>query len=159
MKLCLNLSSVILSPFCPGETRQSAWWRLQLEIFSALLLLSCGEFTVHWWIPLTKASDAEFEVFFDLRLNKRLSKQSRCRWFEMAVRSLWRHTNGLSPSNIHPRVQQHNLYFRVHFLYISLHHRRVFSADERRREHVMSLLLTRTVLMRSETIDKKQALK
>ena len=39
----------------------------------------CGEFTGHWWIPLTKASDAEFDVFFDLRLTKRLSKQSRLR--------------------------------------------------------------------------------
>ena len=25
------------------------------------------------WIPLTKASDAGFDIFFDLRLNKRLS--------------------------------------------------------------------------------------
>ena len=34
----------------------------------------CGEFTGHRWIPLTKASDAELWCFFDLRLNKRLSK-------------------------------------------------------------------------------------
>ena len=31
--------------------------------------------------------------FFDLRLNKRLSKQSRRRWFETPSRSLWRHCN------------------------------------------------------------------
>ena len=36
----------------------------------------CGEFTGHRWIPLTKASDAELWCFLDLRLNKRLSKQS-----------------------------------------------------------------------------------
>ena len=47
------------------------------------------ESTGHWWIPVTKASD----VFFDLRLNKRLSKQSRRRWFETSSRSLWRHRN------------------------------------------------------------------
>ena len=41
----------------------------------------CGEFTGHWWIPLTKTSDAGFGVFFDLRLNKRLNKQSLHRWF------------------------------------------------------------------------------
>ena len=29
----------------------------------------CGEFTGHRWIPLTRS----FDVFFDLRLNKRLS--------------------------------------------------------------------------------------
>ena len=33
-----------------------------------------GEITGHQWIPLTKASDASFDVFIDLRLNKRLSK-------------------------------------------------------------------------------------
>ena len=32
-------------------------------------------------------------IFFDLRLNKRLSKQSRHRWFEMLSCSLWRHCN------------------------------------------------------------------
>ena len=30
-----------------------------------------------------------FDVFFDLCLNKRLNKESRCRWFEMPSRSLW----------------------------------------------------------------------
>ena len=39
-----------------------------------------------------------FDVFFDLGLNKRCSKQSRCRWFETPSRSLWRHCNGLSHS-------------------------------------------------------------
>ena len=34
----------------------------------------CGEFTGPRWIPNTKASDAEFDVFFDLPLNKHLSK-------------------------------------------------------------------------------------
>ena len=40
---------------------------------------------------LTKASDAD--IFFDLRLNKRLSKQSGRRWFETPLRSLWCHCN------------------------------------------------------------------
>ena len=47
-----------------------------METFSALLTLLWGEFIGHRWIPLTKASAAEFDVFFDLRLNKRLSKQT-----------------------------------------------------------------------------------
>ena len=33
-------------------------------------------------------------VFFDVHLDKRLSKQSRRRWFETLARSLWRHCNG-----------------------------------------------------------------
>ena len=32
----------------------------------------CGEFTGHRWIPRTKASDTEFDVFLDLRLNKKV---------------------------------------------------------------------------------------
>ena len=36
-----------------------------------------------------------FGVFFDLRLNKRLSKQSRRRWFQTPFRSLWRDCNGV----------------------------------------------------------------
>ena len=54
----------------------------------------CGEeFTGHWWIPLTIASDAELWCFFDLRMNKRLSKLSWGWWFETPPRSLWRHCN------------------------------------------------------------------
>ena len=46
-----------------------------------------GEFPLHR--PVTRS----FDVFFDLRLNKRLSKQSRRRWVETPSRSLWRHCN------------------------------------------------------------------
>ena len=53
----------------------------------------CGEFTGHRWIPRTKASDAELWCFFDLRLNKRLSKQWCGWWFETSLCSLWRHGN------------------------------------------------------------------
>ena len=35
----------------------------------------CGELTGYRWIPLTKASDVSFDVFFDLSLNEQLSKQ------------------------------------------------------------------------------------
>ena len=35
-----------------------------------------------------------FDVFFDLHLNKQLSKHSRRWWFEAPSRSLWRHFNG-----------------------------------------------------------------
>ena len=53
----------------------------------------CGEFTGPRWIPLTKASDAELCVFFDLHLNKQFSKQSWGWWFETPSRPLWRHCN------------------------------------------------------------------
>ena len=55
----------------------------------------CGEFTGHRWIPLTKASDTELWCFFEVCLNKRLSKQSRRRWFETPSCSLWRHCSDI----------------------------------------------------------------
>ena len=48
------------------------------------------ESTDHRWIPLTKFNDTEMWCFFDLRLDKRLSKQSRRRWFETPWHPLWR---------------------------------------------------------------------
>ena len=41
--------------------------------------------------PVTRSVD----VFFDLRLNKRLSEQSWSWWSETPSRSLWRHYNGV----------------------------------------------------------------
>ena len=54
-----------------------------------------GKSTGHRWIPLTKASYAKFVVFFEVRLNKRLSEQSRCRWLETQWRPVLRHYNVL----------------------------------------------------------------
>ena len=42
--------------------------------------------------------------FFDLRLNKHMSKQSRRRWFETPSRSLWCHCNILAPGSCHHQV-------------------------------------------------------
>ena len=59
--------------------------------FSALLALCQG----NHWSPVNSPSQRSvtrgFDVFFDLRLNKRLCKQSRHRWFETPSRSQWRH--------------------------------------------------------------------
>ena len=49
----------------------------------------CGEFTGPTQRPVTRS----FGVFFDLRLNKRLSKQSWSWWFEKLWLPLWRHRN------------------------------------------------------------------
>ena len=47
----------------------------------------------HRWLPIIKADETELWCFFDLRLNKRMSKQSRCWWFETPSRPLWRQCN------------------------------------------------------------------
>ena len=41
--------------------------------------------------PSQRSVTSSFDGFFDLRLTKRLSMQSRRRWFETRSRSLWRH--------------------------------------------------------------------
>ena len=70
------------------------WWRHQMETF------------LRYW-PLARRihrrpvnsphkvpwSTRSFDVFFDVNLKKRISKQSRCRWFYRPWRSLSRHDN------------------------------------------------------------------
>ena len=62
------------------------------------------EFTIHQWIPFTKASDAELECFLWSTpeqlvncLSNRLSKQSIWWWFVTPLHSLWRHYNVYPP--------------------------------------------------------------
>ena len=43
------------------------------------------------WIPFTRVNNADFDVFCNVRLNKRFSKQSKRRWFDTPSRSLWRY--------------------------------------------------------------------
>ena len=49
----------------------------------------------HQQISPTKASDTELRYFFDLHLNKRLSKQYRRRGYKTPSHSLWRHCNDI----------------------------------------------------------------
>ena len=69
---------------------------------------SWGESTAHWWFPSQKPVTRIFDVFFDRRLNKRLSKQSRRWWFETPSRSLWRHCHvfcwGQGNGRFHPYI-------------------------------------------------------
>ena len=52
-----------------------------------------------------------FDIFFDVRLNKRLGKKSRCRWFETPWPSLWRHCNAYQT---HTHIPNSNIYVRLH---------------------------------------------
>ena len=53
----------------------------------------CGEFTGPGEFPTQRPVTRSFDVFFDLCLNKRLSKQPWGWWFETLSWSLWRHCN------------------------------------------------------------------
>ena len=70
-----------------------SWWRHQMETFSALLAICTGNSPVPGEFPAQRRVTRSFDVFFDLRPNKRLSKQWWGWWFETLSCSLWRHCN------------------------------------------------------------------
>ena len=82
------------------------WWRHQMETVSALLALCAGISPVTAEFPPQRPVTRSFDVFFDLRLNKRLSKQSWGWWSETPSRSSWRHCNGYGPVSYHSKTQQ-----------------------------------------------------
>ena len=67
----------------------------QMETFSALLSLYAGNSPVTGEFPPQRLVMRNFDVFFDLHPNRRLSKHSSRRWFETPLRSLWRHCNAM----------------------------------------------------------------
>ena len=56
----------------------------------------CGEFTGPGEFPAQRPVTRSFDVFFDLRPNKRLSKQPWGWWFETPSWALWRQCNVLT---------------------------------------------------------------
>ena len=71
------------------------WWRYQMGTFPALPAICAWNSPVtrefHEQRPVTR----RFDVFFYLRLNKRLNTQWCNGWFETTSRPLWRHCIGL----------------------------------------------------------------
>ena len=66
-----------------------------METFSALLAICAGNSPVPGEFPTQRPVTRSFDFYFDLRPNKRLSKQSLGWWFETLAPPLWRHRNGL----------------------------------------------------------------
>ena len=64
-----------------------------METFSALLALCQGNSPVTGEFLSQRPVTRSFDVFLDVRLNKRLSKHSLGWWFETSSRSVWRHCN------------------------------------------------------------------
>ena len=69
------------------------WWRHQMGPFYALLAICAGNSPVTGEFPAQRPVTRSFDVFFDLLLNKRLSKQWWDWWFKTPSRPLWRHSN------------------------------------------------------------------
>ena len=64
-----------------------------METFSALLALCAGNSSVTGEFPSQRPVTRWLDVYFDLHLDKRLSKQSWGWWFETPSRPLWRLCN------------------------------------------------------------------
>ena len=77
----------------------------------------CGEF------PAQRPATRSFDVLFDLRLNKRLSKQSLGWWFETLPRPLWRHRNEIIFIPFYPIFLIHDLNERFYWraMYFNSH--------------------------------------
>ena len=86
---CWNWSASISSACRPRKT----WWRHQMETFSALLAICAENSPVSGEFATQRPVTRGFDVYFDLRPDKRLSKQTLGWWFETPSHSLWRHRN------------------------------------------------------------------
>ena len=82
-----------MAAFFGMQTDGLAWWRHLVEIFSALLAICAGNSPVTGEFLAQSPMTRSFGVFFDLHLNKRLSKQSWGWWFQTPLRPLWSHCN------------------------------------------------------------------
>ena len=65
-----------------------------METFSSLPVICAGNSPVTGEFLAQRPVTLSFDVFFDLGLNERLSKQSCGWWFETSSRQLRRHCNG-----------------------------------------------------------------
>ena len=67
-----------------------------METFCALLAICAGNSPATGEFPAQRPVTRSFDYFFDLRLNKRLSKQAWGWWLATPSGPLWRHCNGMS---------------------------------------------------------------
>ena len=73
-----------------------------METFSALLTLCEGNPPITVEFRSQRPVTWSFDGFFDLRMNKRLRKQTRGRWFEAPSRSLHRNCNDATINQTSP---------------------------------------------------------
>ena len=74
-----------------------------METFFMLLAICVGKSPVTGEFPAQRPVTRSLDVFFDLRLNKRLNKQSWGWWCQMSLCSLWRHCNAQAYSSYLPQ--------------------------------------------------------
>ena len=104
------------------SANETTWWHHQMETFSALLAICVGNSPVTGEFPTQRPVTQSFDVFFDLRLNKRLNKKSYGWWFETPSCSLWCHSNepwkNWSTMKWYYHKQKEAKWSHVHYLWI-----------------------------------------
>ena len=110
----LGHRSVIFRNYCHENCEQDQYMMTSLNgnIFRVTGPL-CGEFTGPGEFPTQRPVTQSFDVFFDLRLNKRLSKHSWGWWFETLSWSLWRHHNDWISPRIRSMFNKLDTFFRL----------------------------------------------
>ena len=111
---CVSFNIVSLMYVQPLSLLWS-WWCHQLETFSALLAICAGNSPVPSEFPAQRPVTRNFDVFFDLRPNKLLSKQSWGWWFETPSLPLWPHPNvnkilyHIEPYDVEARISENQI--------------------------------------------------
>ena len=90
MRECVTYVKHFFTETLPSH---NTWWRHQMETFSALLAICAGNSPVPGEFPAQRPVTRSFDFFFDLRPDKRLSKQPWGWWFETSLWSLCRQCN------------------------------------------------------------------
>ena len=85
--------TLLVDALAMRDTVVIPWWRHQTETFSVLLAICAVNSPVTGEFPAQRPVTRSFDVFFDLRLNKQLSKQSWGWWFQTPSCSFWRQCN------------------------------------------------------------------
>ena len=99
-----KVALIVCSVIC--KKKEISWWRHQMEEFSALLALYAENSLVTGEFPSQRPVTRSFDVFFDLRLNERLGKQSWRWWFETPSRPLGRHCNARCRFNAYVNMKR-----------------------------------------------------
>ena len=104
----LAIRDALLLRLASGGCQASSWWRHQMETFSALLAICAGNSPVPGEFPAQRPAARSFDVSFDLRPHKRLSKQWWGWWYETLSCPLWRHgdvVRGWTPALLWANIQ------------------------------------------------------
>ena len=103
---CLFIDAVYGISLVFEYAHTESWWRHQMETFSALLAICAGNSPIPAQRPVTRS----FDVFFDLRLNKRLSKQWWGWWSETLSRPLWRNVHTCAMHIVSIAIGRHGIW-------------------------------------------------